>query len=79
MAGQTRLTTETQQAIAAGMPPCPNCGGRNVRPSVAIRLEDKLRAMFHFTPYRCRACQNRFYSRPKPPAPAANTDPAQAG
>jgi hypothetical protein len=79
MPEQTRLTTETQQAIAAGMPPCPNCGGRNVRPSVAVRFEDKLRGMFHFWPYRCRACQNRFYSRPKPPAVTGNADRAQAG
>jgi hypothetical protein len=75
-----RLTSETARAIAAGMPPCPNCAGRNVRPSVAMRLEDKLRAMFHYTPYRCRACQNRFYSRPRPSATtAANSDQAQAG
>lgn len=74
------MTTETAQAIAAGMPPCPNCAGRNVRPSQAIRFEDKVRAMFHFTPYRCRTCQNRFYSRPKPNSPpAVNTGQPHAG
>jgi transposase-like protein len=73
------LSTETAQAIAAGMPVCPNCAGRNVRASHAIRFEDKLRGMFHFTPYRCRTCQNRFYSRPRPAAPAVSTDQPQAG
>ena len=65
-----RLTNETQQALAAGMPPCPNCSGRNVRSSQAIRFKDKLRALFHYAPYRCRTCQHRFYQ------PA---DPAKAG
>jgi hypothetical protein len=79
---QTRITTETAQAIAAGMPPCPNCGGRNVRTSQAMRFEDRLVALFHYVPYRCRGCQQRFYSRPKPAASASpdiKTDQPQAG
>jgi hypothetical protein len=67
------MTVETQQAIAAGMPPCPVCGGRNVRPSLAMRLEDRLRAMFRYAPFRCRACQHRFYYRSKPAASTAKT------
>ncbi len=79
-----RITSETQQAIAAGMPPCPNCAGHNVRPSLAVGLEDRLRAVLRYTPYRCRACQHRFYYRPKPPASApkpdrAKVDQAEAG
>ena len=74
-----RLTSETQQAIAAGMPPCPNCNGRNVRASMPVSVEDALRAWFRYTPYRCRACQHRFYKRqPKSSqaaAQAAMTDP----
>jgi hypothetical protein len=79
MPEQARLTSETAQAIAAGMPPCPNCGGRNVRQAHAIRLEDTIRAWFRYSPYRCRTCQNRFYKRPKPSTPAAASDEAKAG
>lgn len=70
------ITSETAQAIAAGMPPCPLCNGRNVRPSLAIGLEDRVRALFHFTPYRCRGCQHRFYYRP--PKSGAADKPTQA-
>ena len=72
-----RITSETQQAIAAGMPPCPLCGGHNVRPSVAMRLQDRLGAIFRYTPYRCRACQHRFYQRPKPAPRAPKPDQAK--
>ena len=71
------MTKETAQAIAAGMPPCPLCGGRNVRPSKAVRFEDKLRGLFRLTPYRCRGCQHRFYFRPRP-EPAAKVGKAKA-
>jgi transposase-like protein len=74
-----RLTSETAQAIAAGMPPCPSCGGRNVRPAQPVRLEDKLRAVFRFVPYRCRACQYRFYKRSKLSTPKPASDGAKAG
>lgn len=75
---EVRMTSETAQAIAAGMPPCPICSGRNVRHSMPISFEDKVRAMFHYTPYRCRTCQHRFYSRPKPNAPAPATPATSA-
>jgi hypothetical protein len=74
-----RLPIETQQAIAAGMPPCPNCHGRNVRPSQAIRFKDKLRALFQYTPYRCRTCQHRFYERVKAVGRVTGADPDKAG
>jgi transposase-like protein len=80
MPEQARLTSETAQAIAAGMPACPNCGGRNVRQAHAIRLEDTIRAWFRYSPYRCRTCQNRFYKRPKlSAAPAETSNVAKAG
>jgi hypothetical protein len=73
MPEQTRLNSETAQAIAAGMPPCPICGGLNVRPSQGMRLEDQIRAWFRFAPFRSRTCQNRFYERPKPSPSAVPT------
>ena len=73
MPNQNHIPEEVAQAIAAGMPRCPNCGGQNVRPSLAIRLEDKLRGFFQYIPYRCRSCQHRFYKRPKPHA--TSTEP----
>jgi hypothetical protein len=61
------------------MPPCPSCAGRNVRPAQAIRLEDKIRALLRYVPYRCRTCQYRFYKRPKLSTPAAASNQAKAG
>lgn len=78
MLAHTRLTSETAQAIAAGMPPCSNCGGRNVRHAHAIRLEDTIRAWFRYSPYRCRICQNRFYKRPELSVPAETFHAAKA-
>jgi hypothetical protein len=75
MPNQAHLSAELAQAIAAGMPKCPNCGGQNVRPSQAIRLEDKIRALFHYSPFRCRTCQNRFYKRPKSHTADISADP----
>jgi hypothetical protein len=54
---------EVTQAIALGMPKCRNCQGRNVRPSKPAGWRDKVWAWAGFTPYRCRACQHRFYER----------------
>jgi hypothetical protein len=71
------MNAETAEAIAAGMPPCPVCNGRNVRPSLPVRFEDQVRAWFRYTPYRCRTCQNRFYKRPK--AATAPTTTSTAG
>ena len=73
------LAFEGPQAIAAGMPPCPSCGGRNVRPAQAIRLEDKIRALLRYVPYRCRTCQYRFYKRPKLSTTAPTSNEAKAG
>jgi hypothetical protein len=73
-------TTEVAQAIAAGMPPCPNCSGRNVRRSESVRFEDKVMLWLRYTPYRCRTCQHRFYKRPDLhraiPHPESNTPTA---
>jgi hypothetical protein len=66
-----RINAETAEAIAAGMPACPNCGGRNVRTSKPIRVEDTVRAWFKYIPYRCRTCQHRFYKRIKAQQEAA--------
>jgi hypothetical protein len=76
---EPKITSETAQAIAAGMPPCPLCNGRNVRPSLSMTLEDRLRAMFHYTPYRCRGCQHRFYYRPPKAGAADKAKAAKAG
>jgi hypothetical protein len=57
-------TAEVLQAIAAGMPACPICGGRNVRRSESVRFEDKMMGWLKYNPFRCRTCQHRFYKRP---------------
>jgi len=61
---------EVVEAIALGMPGCPNCGGRNVRPSYSSGFWDGLRAAAGYSAYRCRACQHRFFRRPPRGAPA---------
>jgi transposase-like protein len=63
MPNPARISAEVAEAIAAGMPKCPICGGQNVRPAHPIRLEDKVRAWFKYTPFRCRSCQHRFYDK----------------
>jgi len=68
-------TTEVAQAIAAGMPPCPICNGRNVRRSESVRFEDKVMGWLRYTPYRCRTCQHRFYKRPDPQPTATTAQP----
>jgi hypothetical protein len=62
---------EVEQAIAAGMPPCPNCHGQNVRQSHSIGLWDTILALAAYAPFRCRVCQHRFYKRP----PKSETSP----
>ena len=57
-------SAELAHAIAAGMPTCPICHGRNVRPSKSIGLRDNLLAIANYVPYRCRTCQHRFYKHP---------------
>jgi hypothetical protein len=54
---------EVAQAIAAGMPECPNCHGRNVRLSHTSSLLDRLVGIVNYVPFRCRVCQARFYKR----------------
>jgi transposase-like protein len=65
MAGQAQVvrTSEEQQAMAAGMPACPNCRGHNVRRSHSIRMRDSLMRLASYEPFRCRVCQYRFYKR----------------
>jgi transposase-like protein len=73
MSHEAQVSAEVAQAIAAGMPKCPICGGQNVRRAVAMRLEDRLLGWFHYTPFRCRTCQHRFYKRLLKLAGAAQT------
>ena len=56
-------TAEVARAIAAGMPACPICGGRNVRRSDSVRFEDKIMNWLRYNPFRCRTCQHRFYKK----------------
>jgi hypothetical protein len=37
------------------------CGGHDVRPSARRGLMDNIRKIFSQAPYRCRACQHRYY------------------
>jgi CheY-like chemotaxis protein len=43
---------------------CPRCGRNDVRQSVRRSVSDKIMACFGLTPYRCRACRNRFFRFP---------------
>jgi CheY-like chemotaxis protein len=43
---------------------CPRCGRNDVRPSIRRSVGDKIMACFGLTPYRCRACRNRFFRFP---------------
>lgn len=76
-------TSEVLQAIAAGMPACPICGGRNVRRSESVRFEDRVMNWLRYNPFRCRTCQHRFYKRPDQlgatAAPAGDRDTRTAG
>ncbi|MGA1998040.1 MAG: hypothetical protein ABSH45_19925 [Bryobacteraceae bacterium] len=40
---------------------CPNCGGRDVRPSHTKGMLDRILAALRKKPYRCRACGRRFH------------------
>ena len=40
---------------------CANCGKGDVRPSWRAGIVDALLAGLHHYPYRCRACQYRYY------------------
>ena len=43
---------------------CPRCGRNDVRQSVRRGAGDRIMACFGLTPYRCRACRNRFFRFP---------------
>jgi len=75
---EQRLPPEVLEAVAAGMPLCPNCNGRNVRTSQAMHPMDRVAALFGYAPFRCRVCQHRFYkrltARPRPNSTPAAKD-----
>jgi transposase-like protein len=73
-----RTTNEVAQAIAAGMPQCPICGGRNVRRSESIRFEDRIMGFLRYNPFRCRTCQHRFFKRPEQHGIPAAQAPVQS-
>ena len=43
---------------------CPRCGRNDVRQSARRNVGDRFMACFGLTPYRCRACRNRFFRLP---------------
>ena len=42
---------------------CTRCGSRDVRPSWAVGMIDRIYMLFSCSPYRCRSCRARFYRR----------------
>ncbi len=40
---------------------CPSCGKHDIRPSVVRGMLDAVMSVFSYAPYRCRACERRFY------------------
>ena len=52
------------------LPGCWHCGGKQVRRSNSRRMPDAAFSFLYLVPYRCRACQKRFYgfrlNRPLP-------------
>ena len=40
---------------------CPNCLMRDIRPSFQKGFQDTVFRLFSCMPYRCRACETRFY------------------
>ena len=45
---------------------CDDCGTPDVRPSWPAGMQDRLMAAFGYSPYRCRACNYRFYQPQRP-------------
>jgi len=43
---------------------CPRCGRNDVRQSIRRSIGDRVMACFGLSPYRCRACRNRFFRFP---------------
>jgi hypothetical protein len=44
------------------LPVCWHCGGKQVRPSARRQAADLALRLLLLVPYRCRACQRRFYA-----------------
>jgi hypothetical protein len=42
---------------------CPSCGRKDIRPSVVRGARDGFMRMCGFLPWRCRACERRFYRK----------------
>jgi hypothetical protein len=42
---------------------CPSCGGPDVRRSQSHGMWDSIMQMLRKSPFRCRGCRRRFYSR----------------
>jgi hypothetical protein len=53
-------------------PRCPNCHGHDIRPSFQRGFLDAVYSFFSCMPYRCRACEARFYRYPSPKADASD-------
>jgi hypothetical protein len=64
------MDTETVEAAQSKLPRCPGCWKRDVQRSRSRGLKDVVARAFSLVPFRCRACQRRFYSRTE----ATNTD-----
>ncbi|HVW84506.1 MAG TPA: hypothetical protein VHB50_07485 [Bryobacteraceae bacterium] len=41
---------------------CPKCGENKAHRSHRAGVQDHVRRLFQMIPYRCRACQHRFYA-----------------
>lgn len=55
---------ESQQVQANGGPErCPGCGSADLRRSFTAGMRDAVMQAFSFVPWRCRACERRFYRR----------------
>jgi DNA-directed RNA polymerase subunit RPC12/RpoP len=49
---------------------CPSCGSRNLWRSTRRGLAERyFLRILQIRPYRCAACDNRFYGREMPPRP----------
>jgi len=52
----------TEPTHKVNLPTCPNCGSNRVRRSIRKGAEDFVRRNLLFQdPYRCRACDERFF------------------
>jgi hypothetical protein len=53
---------------------CPRCGGADVRHSIPRGFRDSFMVAIGRHPFRCRACQCRFYRSPLPKAAEQPSD-----